>query len=76
MKQFKFSPVQAQAILDMKLQRLAGLERKKIEDELKIVQDTIKELKEILASEKKMLKIIKDELLEIKDKKFMKIIKH
>lgn len=68
MKQFKFSPVQAQAILDMKLQRLAGLERKKIEDELKIVQDTIKELKEILASEKKMLKIIKDELLEIKDK--------
>lgn len=68
MKQFKFSPVQAQAILDMKLQRLAGLERKKIEDELKQVQDFIAELKEILASEKKMQKIIKDELLEIKAK--------
>lgn len=68
MKQFKFSPVQAQAILDMKLQRLAGLERKKIEDELKEVQDFIAELKEILASEKKMQKIIKDELLEIKAK--------
>lgn len=67
-KQFKFSTVQAQAILDMKLQRLAGLERKKIEDELKVLQDTIKELKEILASEKKMLKIIKDELLEIREK--------
>ena len=68
MKQFKFSTVQAQAILDMKLQRLAGLERKKIEDELKEVQDFIAELKEILASEKKMQKIIKDELLEIKAK--------
>ena len=67
-KQFKFSDAQAQAILDMKLQRLAGLERKKIEDELKAVQETIKELKEILASEKKMLQIIKDELLEIKNK--------
>ncbi len=67
-KQFKFSPLQAQAILDMKLQRLAGLERKKIEDELKEVQEAIKELKEILASEKKMLKIIKDELLEIREK--------
>lgn len=68
MKQFKFTSVQAQAILDMKLQRLAGLERKKIEDELKAIQDIIKELKEILGSEKKMLKIIKDEMLEIKEK--------
>lgn len=67
-KQFKFSPAQAQAILDMKLQRLAGLERKKIEDELKALQDSIKELRDILASEKKMLQIIKDELLEIKEK--------
>jgi DNA gyrase subunit A len=80
MKQFKFSPVQAQAILDMKLQRLAGLERKKIEDELKQVQDFIAELKEILASEKKMQKIIKDELLEIKakygDDRRTKVVKH
>ncbi|MFO0743827.1 MAG: DNA gyrase subunit A [Candidatus Paceibacterota bacterium] len=79
-KQFKFSPAQAQAILDMKLQRLAGLERKKIEDELKAVQELIAELKEILASEKKMLKIIKDELLEIKDKygdeRRTKVVKH
>lgn len=80
MKQFKFSPVQAQAILDMKLQRLAGLERKKIEDELKEVQDFIAELKEILASEKKMQKIIKDELLEIRakygDDRRTKVVKH
>lgn len=80
MKQFKFSPVQAQAILDMKLQRLAGLERKKIEDELKEVQEFIAELKEILASEKKMQKIIKDELLEIKakygDDRRTKVVKH
>ncbi len=80
MKQFKFSPIQAQAILDMKLQRLAGLERKKIEDELKQIQDFITELKEILASEKKMLKIIKDELLEIKakygDERRTKVVKH
>jgi DNA gyrase subunit A len=79
-KQFKFSDAQAQAILDMKLQRLAGLERKKIEDELKAVQETIKELKEILASEKKMLQIIKDELLEIKnkygDERRTKVVKH
>jgi len=79
-KEFKFTPVQAQAILDMKLQRLAGLERKKIEDELKAVQDLIAELKEILASEKKMLQIIKDELKEIKDKygddRRTKVVKH
>ena len=79
-KQFKFTDLQAQAILDMKLQRLAGLERKKIEDELKEVQNLIKELKEILASEKIMLKIIKDELLEIKskykDERRTKVIKH
>ncbi|MDO8482465.1 MAG: DNA topoisomerase (ATP-hydrolyzing), partial [bacterium] len=68
MKQFKFSELQALAILDMKLQRLAGLERKKIEDELKAVQDLIKILKEILASPKRILSIIKDELKEIKAK--------
>lgn len=80
MKQFKFSPLQAQAILDMKLQRLAGLERKKIENELLSIQKLITELKNILASEKKMFKIIKDELLEIRqkysDERKTKVIKH
>ncbi|MEI6843460.1 MAG: DNA gyrase subunit A [bacterium] len=68
MKEFKFSAIQATAILEMKLQRLAGLERKKIEDELKAVQDLIKSLKEILESPKKILGIIKDECKEIKEK--------
>lgn len=68
MKQFKFSAIQAQAILDMRLQKLAGLERKKIEDELKEVQALIKELQSILASKKKMLGIIKSELTEIAQK--------
>lgn len=53
MKQFKFSAIQAQAILDMRLQKLAGLERKKIEDELKEVQALIKELQAILSSKKR-----------------------
>jgi DNA gyrase subunit A len=68
MKQFKFSDRQATAILEMRLQKLASLERQKIEDELKEVQDLIKDLKEILASAKRMMTIIKNELLEIKDK--------
>jgi len=62
-KTFKFSTAQAQAILDMRLQKLAGLERKKIEDELKAVQKLIKELEAILKSKKKMLQIVKSELL-------------
>lgn len=68
MKEFKFSTVQAQAILDMRLQKLAGLERKKIEDELKEIQKLIEELEAILKSKKKMLELIKTELLEISDK--------
>jgi DNA gyrase subunit A len=79
-KKFKFSEIQATAILEMKLQRLAGLERKKIEDDLKAVQELIADLKSILASEKKMLSIIKDEMKEIKDKygdeRRTKIVKH
>ncbi len=79
-KKFKFSDIQATAILEMKLQRLAGLERKKIEDELKTVQALIAELKLILASEKKMLSIIKQELVDIKEKygddRRTKIVKH
>lgn len=67
-KEFKFSPIQATAILEMKLQRLAGLERKKIEDELKAVQLLIEELKSILGSVKKIISIIKKESEEIKEK--------
>ncbi len=68
MKKFKFSEIQAQAILDMRLQKLAGLERKKIEDELKEIQALIKELEAILKSVKKMMAIVKGELLEIAEK--------
>jgi DNA gyrase subunit A len=68
MAEFKFSAIQATAILEMKLSRLAGLERKKIEDELKAVQLFIEECKAILASPKKILGIIKDECKEIKEK--------
>ncbi len=68
MKEFKFSDLQAQAILEMKLQKLAGLERKLIEDELGEKQAFIKFIKELLASPKKMLKVISEELKEIRDK--------
>jgi len=68
MKEFKFSAIQATAILEMKLQRLAGLERKKVEDELKAVQILIEELKAILGSAQRMLQIIKDESVAIKEK--------
>ena len=80
MKEFRFSERQAIAILDMKLQRLAGLERKKIEEELNAIQELIKVLKDILAHPKKMLGIIKDELKEIKEKygdeRRTKVVKH
>ncbi len=65
---FKFSVIQATAILEMKLARLAGLERKKIEDELNAVQELIKELRALLASPAKILKVIKDEFGVIKEK--------
>ena len=68
MKEFKFSTIQAQAILDMRLQKLAGLERKKIEDELKEIQKLIKELETILKSKVKMMAIVKAELLEVAEK--------
>jgi len=68
MKKFKFSDLQATAILEMRLQKLAGLERKKVLDELKEVQALIEELKGILGSEKKVRNIIKTELTEIKAK--------
>ncbi len=66
--QFKLSDVQAQAILDMQLRRLAALERKKIEDEHKEIVKQIKYLTDLLAHPKKMLKLIKDELTEAVDK--------
>jgi|TARA_Y100000310_G_scaffold296014_1_gene327908 DNA gyrase subunit A len=65
---FKFSESQAAAILEMKLQKLAGLERKKIEDELKEIQKLIEKLKELLRSPKKILTTIKNELKEIIEK--------
>jgi DNA gyrase subunit A len=67
-KKFKFSEIQASAILEMKLQKLAGLERKKIEEELKEILMYIKELQTLLASVPAMLKVIKQELIEIKEK--------
>jgi DNA gyrase subunit A len=67
-KKFKFSDIQAQAILEMRLQKLAGLERKAIEDELQEKQKLIASLKILLGSKKKILKLISDELLEIKEK--------
>lgn len=68
MKKFKLSEIQAKAILDMRLQRLTGLERKKIEDEYKEVIKLIEKLKGILESEEKRYLIIKDELIAIKEK--------
>jgi len=80
MKEFKFSEKQTTAILEMKLQRLAGLERKKIEDELKAIQAFIKECEDILKNPKRVLQIIKDELADIRerfgDNRRTKIIKH
>ncbi|MCH7756598.1 DNA topoisomerase 4 subunit A, partial [Patescibacteria group bacterium] len=60
---FKLSDLQATAILEMRLQKLAGLEQKKIQDELRDVQTLIKELKILLASDKKMFSVIKEELI-------------
>ncbi|MEK7063504.1 MAG: DNA gyrase C-terminal beta-propeller domain-containing protein, partial [Patescibacteria group bacterium] len=68
MTKFKFSELQANAILEMRLSKLAGLERKKIEDELKAVQALIKELEEILSSAKKILAVVKKELVALKEK--------
>ena len=68
MKKFKFSDLQADAILDMRLAQLAALERKQIEDEYKAILKLIKELRALLASEKKIKDVIKDEMLEIKEK--------
>jgi DNA gyrase subunit A len=68
MSRFGLDDVQTDAILELKLRRLTGLERDKIEAELKFLMDEIAELRSILASEQKVLDIIKKELLEIKGK--------
>ena len=68
MEGFGLSEIQAQAILDMRLQRLTGLETDKIISEYKDVIQHIAELKGILESESKRMSIIKEELLEIKEK--------
>lgn len=68
MKEFKFSDLQTTAILEMRLQKLAGLERKAVELELKEKQELIAELEALLASAKKIFKVIATELSEIKEK--------
>ncbi|MBD3363102.1 DNA gyrase subunit A [Candidatus Dojkabacteria bacterium] len=67
-KKFKLSEIQAQAILDMQLRRLAALERQKIEDEYKEIKKTIKDLLLTLSNPEKVLEIIKKETEEIKEK--------
>ncbi|HDH96319.1 MAG TPA: DNA gyrase subunit A, partial [Proteobacteria bacterium] len=68
MENFKLSEVQAKAILDMRLQRLTALERDKITEEYKEIIAKIAELKEILASERRLMGVITAELLEVKEK--------
>ncbi len=65
---FKLSEIQAAAILDMQLRRLAALERQKIEDELIMVKETITYLEDLLAHPEKIMGVIKDELTKIKEK--------
>lgn len=68
MNNFGLSEVQAEAILEMRLKRLTGLEKSKIEEEIEQLHKLIKELEEILGSEAKVLEVIKKEMLEIKEK--------
>jgi DNA gyrase subunit A len=67
-KRFKLTEIQAQAILDMQLRRLAALERQKIEDEYKEVSDLIAHLEDLLAHPKKILALIKEDLSELTEK--------
>lgn len=68
MERFGLSEKQAQAILDMRLQRLTGLEREKIEEEYRGLLERIAELRAILADESRLLAVIRQELVEIRDK--------
>jgi DNA gyrase subunit A len=80
MEQFSLSDIQSRAILAMQLRTLAGLERQKIEDELAELLKTIAKLEAILADEKKILKIIRDEMLDLKkqygDERRTQIVAH
>ena len=67
-KNFKFTEVQAQAILDLQLRRLAALERKKLKDEFDELKKRIKYLEELLADPAKILRVIKEELLALREK--------
>ncbi len=68
MERFKLTELQATAILDMQLRRLAALERQKIEDELIMVRETIEYLEDLLAHPEKILKVIREELVKLKGK--------
>ncbi len=68
MEKFELSEIQARAILDMRLQRLTGMEREKIQKEYDELLNLIEELKEILANEDKRMQLIKDELAEMKER--------
>ena len=68
MKRFGLSEIQANAILQMQLRRLQGLERDKIEEELKQLHELIKKLEAILADEKEILRVVKEELIAMKEK--------
>lgn len=68
MEKFKLSEIQTVAILDMQLRRLAALERQKIEDELLMVRETIAYLEDLLAHTDKILKVVGDELVQLKEK--------
>ncbi len=67
-KQFKLTEIQARAILDMQLRRLAALERRKIQDEYKATQKTIKELEQLLSQPKLIRELIKEDLLAMREK--------
>lgn len=67
-ERFKLSEIQATAILDMQLRRLAALERQKLEEEYQAVKKIIAELEDLLANPKKILKVVGDELVELKEK--------
>jgi DNA gyrase subunit A len=68
MKRFGLTDIQTTAILDMQLRRLAALERQKIEDELAMIRETIAYLEDLLSHPEKILKVIKEELIKLKEK--------
>lgn len=68
MSRFKLSEIQATAILDMQLRKLAALERQKLEDELKVIRELIAYLEDLLAHPEKILKVVKDELKKVRDR--------